>query len=120
MAHVFTLLSIVLPPEPLRIAYRGLHTNDTALRGTALEYLESVLPADVREALWPFIEGGQRRASRWLRRVRRCLPVWSRRTRRSSSTFRHTHRGRARAAADRTREGSPVPDVAAAIRATIE
>ena len=45
----------------LPIAYRGLHTNDTGLRGTALEYLESVLPGDVREALWPFIEGGRAR-----------------------------------------------------------
>jgi len=59
MAHVFTLLSIVLPREPLRIAYRGLHTDDSVLRGTSIEYLESVLPADVREALWPFIEDGR-------------------------------------------------------------
>jgi ATP:ADP antiporter, AAA family len=56
LAHVFTLLSIVLPSEPLRIAYRGLHTNDQGLRGTALEYLESVLPLDVRQALWPFLD----------------------------------------------------------------
>ena len=56
LAHVFTLLSIVLPSEPLRIAYRALHTSDQALRGTALEYLESVLPLDVRQALWPFLD----------------------------------------------------------------
>jgi hypothetical protein len=55
LAHVFLLLSIVLPSEPLRIAYRGVHTDDRALRGTALEYLDSVLPADVRDALWPYI-----------------------------------------------------------------
>ena len=59
LAHVFTILSLVLPPEPLRIAFRGLHTDDPGLRGTALEYLEGVLPPAVRERLWPFLEGGQ-------------------------------------------------------------
>ena len=28
LAHVFTLLSLVLPREPLQIAFRGLHTDD--------------------------------------------------------------------------------------------
>jgi hypothetical protein len=40
----------------LRIAFRGLHTDDEGLRGTALEYLESVLPEDIRDRLWPFLE----------------------------------------------------------------
>ena len=57
LAHVFTLLSLVLPAAPLQISYRGLHTNDPVLRGTALEYLEGVLPADIRERLWPFLGG---------------------------------------------------------------
>ena len=56
LAHVFTLLALVLPTEPLRMAFRGLHTDDQGLRGTALEYLECVLPADTRERLWPFLE----------------------------------------------------------------
>jgi hypothetical protein len=56
LAHVFTLLSLALPPEPLRIAFRGLHTDDPNLRGTALEYLEGVLPPNIRERLWPFLE----------------------------------------------------------------
>jgi hypothetical protein len=56
LAHVFTLLSLVLQPEPLRIAFRGLHTQDAGLRGTALEYLEGVLPPSIREHLWPFLE----------------------------------------------------------------
>lgn len=56
LEHVFTLLSIVLPREPLQIAFKGLHTNDPHLRGTALEYLESVLPHKIRERLWPFLE----------------------------------------------------------------
>src|SRR5262249_33567261 len=56
LAHVFTLLSLVLPREPLQIAFRSLHTDDDYLQGTALEYLESVLPPRIRERLWPFLE----------------------------------------------------------------
>jgi hypothetical protein len=40
----------------LQIAYRGLHTDDQNLRGTALEYLEGMLPHTIRERLWPFLE----------------------------------------------------------------
>jgi hypothetical protein len=58
LAHVFVLLSLVLPATPLQIAYRGLHTSDPALRGTALEYLEGVLPPDIRNRLWPFLGTG--------------------------------------------------------------
>jgi len=64
LAHVFTLLSLALPPEPLRIAFRGLHTDDPKLRGTALEYLEGVLPPRIREQLWPFLEDRRPSASR--------------------------------------------------------
>ena len=56
LTHVFNLLTLVLPTEPMRIAFRGLHTEDAALRGTALEYLEGVLPPDIRQRLWPFLE----------------------------------------------------------------
>ncbi len=56
LEHVFTLLALVLPEEPLRLAYHGLHTADRHLRGTALEYLERVLPPRVREQLWPYLE----------------------------------------------------------------
>jgi hypothetical protein len=66
LAHVFTLLALALPPEPLRVAFRGLHTDDPNLRGTALEYLEGVLPPNIRERLWPFLEDprDRRRTSR--------------------------------------------------------
>ena len=56
LEHVFTLLSLVFPGQPLSIAFRGLQTDDVLLRGTALEYLESLLPAAVRERLWPLLE----------------------------------------------------------------
>jgi len=55
LGHVFTLLSLVLPREPLRIAFRSLHSEDRHLRGTALEYLEGVLPPEIRQRLWPFL-----------------------------------------------------------------
>jgi MFS family permease len=56
LEHVFTVLSLVLPRQPLKIAFRGLHTRDAILRGTALEYLETALPEHVRVQLWPFLE----------------------------------------------------------------
>jgi len=56
LAHVFTLLALVLPREPLQIAFRSLQTDDQHLRGTALEYLDGTLPARIRERLWPFLE----------------------------------------------------------------
>jgi hypothetical protein len=54
--HVFTLLGLALPAEPLRISLQALGTDDRVLRGTALEYLEGVLPSRIREPLWPFLE----------------------------------------------------------------
>ncbi len=51
LEHVFTLLALVLPREPLMVAFRALHTQDPALRGLALEYLETVLPDSIREKL---------------------------------------------------------------------
>jgi len=58
--HVFTLLGLVLPAEPLRISLQALGTDDRVLRGTALEYLDGVLPSRIREPLWPFLELGPR------------------------------------------------------------
>ena len=57
--HVFTLLGLSLPPQPVRIAFQGLFTDDRALRATALEYLESVLPPEVRDSLFPLLEADQ-------------------------------------------------------------
>ncbi|WP_437315110.1 hypothetical protein [Sorangium sp. So ce385] len=55
LEHVFRVLSLCLEREPLEIAYRALHADDAHLRGTALEYLENVLPAPIRERLWPYL-----------------------------------------------------------------
>jgi len=53
--YIFTLLSLALPRVPLQVARRALDSNDPHLRGTALEYLESVLPAEVRDGLREFL-----------------------------------------------------------------
>jgi hypothetical protein len=42
------MLSLVLDREPLALAHRALYTSDATLRGTALEYLENVLPDSLR------------------------------------------------------------------------
>lgn len=57
LEHVFTLLALALPPEPLKIAFRALHTDDPLLRGLGLEYLETVLPEGIREKLSRILEG---------------------------------------------------------------
>ena len=56
LEHMFTLLALVFPRQPLQIAFRGLHTDDPLLHGTALEYLESILPPEIRKPLWPYLE----------------------------------------------------------------
>ncbi len=56
LEHVFTMLALFLPRQALEIAFRALHSGDTQLHGTALEYLETSLPAAVRDKLWPFLD----------------------------------------------------------------
>lgn len=60
LEHVFTILSLMLDREQLRTAFRALTSPDESLRGTALEYLENVLPAEIRDALWPYVTGRRR------------------------------------------------------------
>ncbi|MCA9610034.1 MAG: hypothetical protein KC619_30770 [Myxococcales bacterium] len=54
--HVFTLLSLAYDPQPLRLALFALSGDDRQLRGTALEYLENVLPDGTRDALFPMLD----------------------------------------------------------------
>lgn len=56
LQHIFTLLSLVLSPQAVRLALVGVTGPDPQFRGIALEYLESALPDDVRHALWPFLD----------------------------------------------------------------
>lgn len=49
--HVFALLSLCLTRGSVELVRQGLRTQDRKLRGTALEYLESLLPDAVRPPL---------------------------------------------------------------------
>ncbi|MEE9132648.1 MAG: Npt1/Npt2 family nucleotide transporter [Gemmatimonadota bacterium] len=55
LEHTFRLLSLVLEPEVVRAAFHGIVLDDERLESFSLEYLEQVLPPDVRKKLWPFI-----------------------------------------------------------------
>jgi ATP:ADP antiporter, AAA family len=63
LEHIFRLLALCLPRELLHIAFQALHTSDTYLQGTALEYLESILPSGIRESLVQFLEASPRPAT---------------------------------------------------------
>jgi len=56
LEHVFSLLAVIFPREPVTAAYQALHQPDHMFRALALEYLENVLPQDVRERLWALIK----------------------------------------------------------------
>ncbi len=49
--HVFALLALCTTGGSLELVRQGLKTDDRKLRGTALEYLESLLPEAVRAPL---------------------------------------------------------------------
>lgn len=54
LRHIFTLLSLGLERESMQLAFLALQAGGT-LRGTALEYLETVLPDTLRRALFPLL-----------------------------------------------------------------
>jgi hypothetical protein len=53
--HVFNLLALALEREPVQIAARAFASDDTYVRGTALEYLETVLPVSIFSAFQPLL-----------------------------------------------------------------
>lgn len=55
LEHLFTVLALLVERDALRLCFRALHQEDVRYRGTALEYLQTVLPADVRDAIWPLL-----------------------------------------------------------------
>jgi ATP/ADP translocase len=55
LEYIFMLLSVLLEREPLHRAFRALYHPDSKYRGTALEYLDTVLPSEVRDAVWPLL-----------------------------------------------------------------
>ncbi|MEO7653231.1 MAG: hypothetical protein ABIZ80_22460, partial [Bryobacteraceae bacterium] len=56
LEHVFSLLALILPRGALMAAFRALHQEDRVFRGLALEYLENVLPEEIRQRLWVILE----------------------------------------------------------------
>lgn len=55
LEHVFTMLSLWLDADALQLAFHAVYSRDRNLRGTALEYLENVLPEEIRLNLWRHI-----------------------------------------------------------------
>jgi hypothetical protein len=58
LEHIFSLFATVLPREPIKIAFRVLHADNQILRGLSAEYLDSILPPNIRERLWIMVEPG--------------------------------------------------------------
>jgi len=56
LEHLFSLLALVLPREPLQAAFRSLHSDDAGLQALALEYLDGVLPAGLGARLRALLE----------------------------------------------------------------
>ncbi len=56
LEHVFSLLSLVLPREPLKVAFRALHSDDRQLSGLGFEYLASTLPEALFKQLTQLLE----------------------------------------------------------------
>jgi hypothetical protein len=71
LEHVFALLALKLDRGSITIAFKALHSGDDGLRGTALEYLETVLPDEVRDVVWPYL--GEQRPMRRAREVAEIL-----------------------------------------------
>jgi ATP/ADP translocase len=55
LEHVFRMLALIFDPKLISASYQGLATEKTKLKSFSLEYLEHILPEDVREKLWLFI-----------------------------------------------------------------
>ena len=53
--HVFALLSLVLDRDALGLALRALSSPNAQLRGTALEYIENVVPEPLRSQIRPYM-----------------------------------------------------------------
>jgi ATP:ADP antiporter, AAA family len=64
LEHLFTILSLIFPRDMIRLAFHALHTGDSYLRGTALEYLETVLPETIWARLWPLVDQGEPKPAR--------------------------------------------------------
>jgi uncharacterized protein YjiS (DUF1127 family) len=106
LEHVFRLLGLVLDRDAIRAAWRGITGDHGELGSLALEYLEQVLPTDVREKLWPVI--GDLSAAETRRAMRPLNDVIDELLVSSATLFRGSDRDRLQ---DYLRPGSPAePD----------
>jgi len=55
--QVMSLLALLLEREPVRLAYHALYSDDAAIRGTAVEYLDNVLPDRIRPGVLALVQG---------------------------------------------------------------
>ena len=62
LEHTFNLLSLTFPREAMQLAYGAVFSHDPFLRGVALEYLDAMLPADLRAALTPRLNAATTRS----------------------------------------------------------
>ena len=56
---LFALFGVCLEREAVALSLQAILGDDSRLRGTALEYLDNVLPPDVRERVWPFLRAAR-------------------------------------------------------------
>jgi HEAT repeat protein len=68
LEHVFRMLGLVEDSDAIRSAWKAILSDQPEARSFALEYLDQVLPKDVRSRLWPFI--GDMSADRERRAIR--------------------------------------------------
>jgi AAA family ATP:ADP antiporter len=54
--RVFRRLSLIHPAGPVMSAYRGLRSGRARTRAQAIEYLETLLPPDLKQRLLPLLE----------------------------------------------------------------
>jgi hypothetical protein len=73
--HVFNLLALTLEREPMRVAALAFTTDDAYVRGTALEYLETVLPADIFLEFRPLLTSARPSSAQRLDSARRRPPA---------------------------------------------
>lgn len=52
---IVSLLATILPREPLRVAFQAFHSPDRLLHGLAVEYFDSVLEGEAREAFRRYV-----------------------------------------------------------------
>jgi len=57
LEHIFSLLTLLLPREPLKVAFRALHSSDRLLQGLALEYLQTNLSPKMFRQLRELTDG---------------------------------------------------------------